>query len=591
VTKTTTNFRRPLEYHEVPLPPEGGFDHSYLEAERKIELQRIHLAKIRRIKEERLDLYARCQEDEGFRQVVYEKCRRDPEWFIDMFVWTYDDREGDIKPMVLFPFQVDKLVRPYNEMCRVVAPRRYTGMIAKSRALGWSWVSMALRLCSFLFQENWSCLIGGEQRDDVDDGGQAATTQSLFGKLRFMIAHLPEWMQVDLLGPRWASKDEFNKRMSIKNPLKPLNIIDGKQLGGMFGRGRRYSEVFGDEVAWADEMEDADTALKQTTNRFFGGSTPKGMVGFFPQMMFGDLRIHRYWCWWAEHPFLTLDWYNEQRQEMTDAQIAQELDISFEKSLGGTVIQNISPSDFFKPAPWDPHLPTQVWIDPGWADNMGAIWVQWDKHREEGRIVDMVCTRKRRIDWIVPFITGFIPDVDSKGLPWPHHYNEEELALIKTADERLYQSEAFELLGDYGGGAKSAATGTSCWDELEAYGLFVEGVKMPKNETALEHMNLVLRHVVCDDAIMHQRNGPKDESPTMLEVFSQWRYPARRPGAVRASTVPVHDRFCHVGDCIKMWCWDMDVPQPRAMDTRLRKTVLADPRKQTRTPYRNPFRS
>lgn len=586
--------RRHFEPHEVPLPPGGGFTHALLDPEYKAELRRRHEERIREVMEERVLLYDRCLNYPDTRKLVYERCKREPEWFIDMFVLTYDDREGQIKAMVLFDFQRDKLCRPYVEMCNTPAPKRYTGMMAKSRAMGWSWVSMALRACSFLFRSNWSILVGGQQRDDVDDGGMAATQQSLFGKLRFIINNLPKWMKMDLLGPAFfkdSSSNSYNKRMMLRNPLRPQNMIQGSQFGPTFGRGARFAEVFEDEVAWAEGMADADTSLKQTTNRVFGGSTPQGMVGYFPQMMFGELEVHRFWCWWGEHPFLSVEWYNQQRQHMTDEQIAQELDISFERSLGGTVIQNIDLTKFFRDdVDWDPHLPTEVWIDPGFADHMAAIWVQWDRHREEGRIIDIVVTRRHRIDWLVPFILGFSPEHDSKQELWPHTYNEIEEEIIARHDQWIQAQGPPQVCGDFAGGAKGAATGTSCWDELEAYGIFVDAPKMPTNKVALEHMNLVLRHCCAAGRLRDQRNGPKDESPTLLEVMAQWRYPARKPGAVNAPDKPVHDRFCHPGDCIKMWCWDHEVPRATVMDVRVKRTAEADPRLRKNT-YRDPWRS
>jgi hypothetical protein len=276
---------------------------------------------------------------------------------------------------------------------------------------------------------------------------------------------------------------------------------------------------------------------------------------------------------------------------MTDEQIAQELDISFEKSLGGTVVQNIDLTKFFTGPEYDRHLPCEVWIDPGFTDHTAIIWTQWHQRAQDGRIIDIVATNKKRIDWVVPFLVGFIPETDSKGELWPHHYNEVEIEIISRHEEWIAEGGEFLLLGDYAGGAKGANTGTSCWDELEAYGLFVEGVKMPKNEIALEHMNLVLRHCTAPPRMREQRNGPKEQSPTLLETMAQWRYPSKRPGAIRASTLPVHDRFSHPGDCIKMWCWDRPVPDAHVMDVRLKRTVEADPRRQKRTPYHNPFRS
>ena len=158
MAKEKVQFRRPLEEWEVPLPPGGDFHHGLLDPEYKRKLKAEHEAKIRQIMEDRLLMYERAETDLEYRQLLYEQCRRDPRFFIDYFVWTYDDRIGRIEPMVLYPFQSEKLVDPYKDMIATMAPERYSGMVAKSRALGWSWVGMALRDWAFLFQEHWSIL-------------------------------------------------------------------------------------------------------------------------------------------------------------------------------------------------------------------------------------------------------------------------------------------------------------------------------------------------------------------------------------------------------------------------------------------------
>ena len=61
-----------------------------LDPEYKARLKKEHDERIRSILEERTILYDRCKRDKAFRALVYEKAKRDCEWFIDMFVFTFD---------------------------------------------------------------------------------------------------------------------------------------------------------------------------------------------------------------------------------------------------------------------------------------------------------------------------------------------------------------------------------------------------------------------------------------------------------------------------------------------------------------------
>ena len=112
-------------------------------------------------------------------------------------------------------------------------------------------------------------------------------------------------------------------------------------------------------------------------------------------------------------------------------------------------------------ARWDgtiyvPSLPLQVVIDPGISDNMAVIWTQPDFANGEFRIVDFVQTQDRAIDWLVPFLTGQIPDETYRGEPWPHAYNNVEKAII--ARHALWLTPE-EIFGDAYGSTRSMATG------------------------------------------------------------------------------------------------------------------------------------
>lgn len=565
--------RVPLRREEVPLPQGGDYTLDYLLDERKAKLLIDYQIRKRIIQEERVILYEKCVKDKEYRQLVYERCRRDARYFIDYFCWTYDDRLSVDEVFVLYGFQDEKIVQPYEAFCRTEAPNRVTLGYAKSRGIGFTWVVAGTRTRNFLFWDNWSILLGAENREDVDDGGQTATTNSLFGKVRYILNHLPKWMRDDLLGPLYL-KEEFNKRWHLKNPKRPKTYMDGKQLGGMFGRQRRYSEAFADEAAHAEEMHDADTSIKQTTNRFCFGSTPKGMGNFFYQAMHGAIAaVVKFWMWWPEHPLLDIAWYNEQRNHMTDSDIAQELDISFTLSVGGRVLAEVNlghfvhiPTESKNEFGYDEHLDLEVVIDPGFADALAIIWCQWDELNGKGRIIDFVQTERKAVDWVVPFITGKIPETTYRPPEkWKHEYNEIEKQIIARHAE--WGPPKF-VYGDAAGGAKQVNTGTSAWDELARYLIYVDEIKILDDEEALKMLELFMRHVHIAQHLRVQRNGPKMYTPTLLEVVTQWRYPERREGQVTApSRKPVHDLYCHAGDTMKMWAQTHPLPDAAVQQT------------------------
>lgn len=576
-----TVFRTPLAWHEIPLPP--GYDSGMLDPERKRRAAEAHEAFKTETLATRAKVWARCQEDRGYRRKVLALCEVDPVFWINTFCWTYDDRVSTDEPMVLYPFQVEKIVKPYQMLCSTKGRTRYTQCTTKSRGVGWTWVELLLRLHSFLFRENWSVLVGSVTKQDVDDAGQEATHESLFGKIRYAISHLPRWMREETLGPLF-DKEPFNHKYLLKNPYKPRNIIVGRHFSGMFGRSGRFSEVWGDEIAHAPEMKNADKALKQTTNRFGGGSTPLGKDTLHYQLMTNDMAVVRIWIHWSEHPELTVDWYNDQRQHMTDEDIASELDCSFEGSAGGRVLKEVSIATHFNVlgpdgedlADYQVGLPLQVIIDPGISDAMALVWGQWDERTRDplrGRVVDFVQTSGKAIDWCVPFITGEIPaETANTHEPWRHHYNAIELEIIER--HRRWKAPV-EVFGDAYGKTRNQETGHTAYEELAHYGIDVTPIQIEDNVRAIVHLQLVLRHVRFARRLLTQRNGPQETTPTMADVVTQWRYPRRRPGDYRPNTEPVKDQYDHGGDCLKMWAETIPLPDADAQPVGSGRVVAA----------------
>lgn len=574
--------RRALRWDECPLPP--GYPAYMLEPARKERLQAKHAARVEDVLAQRKWLLAKAEDDPHYQEKLLVLAERDLPWWIDMFCWTYDDRLGLVEPLVPYEFQHEKFIDPYVEMRKTGPRERWTRVGNKTRGVGATWLAMAERTHSFLFVDNWSVLVGAVSLDDVDDGGLGSTQQSLFGKVRFLISKLPRWMRARLLGPRFG-REEWNKRHLIRNPMKPLNHLAGAQFSGMFGRGHRYSEAFGDEIAWAEAMEAADTSLKQTTYRFEGWSTPQGKHTFHYQLFSGSLPgVQSVTVHWSEHPELTVEWYNHERQHMTDEQVAQELDCSFDRSAGGRVLHEVSIEKQFTLAEardpktgmlvgaYDPGLPLHVIIDPGIADALAVVWGQWDPGRKEGRVIDFVQTENRTIDWCVPFILGRVPDQTHRNQPWPHDYGPVEHEIIER--HRAWRPPE-TVFGDNYGTARGQVVDLSAYDELAQYGIYVHPVRVDDDLAALARCVLLVRHVRFARRLLEQRNGPVEWCPTMAEVVSQWRFPSRKAGDYRPILRPVHDRYCHGGDCLKMWALMLDLPDAATQPVESGRVIRA----------------
>jgi len=86
---------------------------------------------------------------------------------------------------------------------------------------------------------------------------------------------------------------------------------------------------------------------------------------------------------------------------------------------------------------------------------------------------------------------------------------------------------------------------------------------------------LMLRYIRFARRLTDQRNGPTETCPTMGEVVTQWRFPKRRAGDYRPILRPVHDLYCHGGDCLKMWALMLDLPEAASQPLESGRVVTA----------------
>lgn len=271
-------------------------------------------------KEKRLELL-QYTSPEGWVKIIM-KCKEDPIFFFNMFLWTYNPRLAKPHvPFITYPYQ--------DDFIKQIVSAVETGIdvwIEKSRDMGLSWVMLGIFLRWFLFKE-WSVLLWSYKEDYVDAQGNM---DSAFERLRYMIKRLPKQLR---------PKNLLNKYMNISAPW--CWEISGDVWVNFWTWWRR-KVVFMDEFALRPRDETALQKTKDVTECRIFWWTPNGTGNVYGKVMTNHkayrhllnkkIRLPR-----RLHPLKTNTWYEFQKMTRTATDLAQEVDISYETSVVNAV--------------------------------------------------------------------------------------------------------------------------------------------------------------------------------------------------------------------------------------------------------------
>lgn len=368
---------------------------------------------------QRLQVNDACAKDPKIQALTWTLCAR-PEnpaegciFFIENFGWTFDPRPQSAPhhlPMILFDYQ--------KEAIRAIIEAIETGndmLFEKSRDMGASWLLFVyVPLWYWLFKDGSNILVGSYKQDLVDN----RTKDSIFGMLDYAIESLPLWML-----PNGYNNNKHRTQMKLINPTNH-NQITGDTMNPNFGRGSRKTAVLFDELGFWDYAKDAYEACGDVTACRIANSTPNGQNYYHGLRMADGANV--YTMNWKQHPLKDEQWYKFEKARRTPESVAQELDISYEKSLEGRVYPEWDESNVkLGLHEYDPHLPLYVGWDFGREDGTAIIWSQRDFNGRL-RVVDTYYKAGKHIEFFVPFITGVL-GMDTLG---KYDYRPEEIEMI-----------------------------------------------------------------------------------------------------------------------------------------------------------------
>jgi len=154
----------------------------------------------------RMNVRYLADSNEEYRANQMALCRSSILYFCNVYCWTFIPGQEAV-PFVLYDFQEDVLT-----WMVWLAKMEIPGLCEKSRCQGLSWLTRVISGWMILFYKNKIAYDLSLGKTEVDD----RTMDSLFGKMRFMFNHLPDWMRGG-----WEEKGEdVDNIMRLRTPTQ-----------------------------------------------------------------------------------------------------------------------------------------------------------------------------------------------------------------------------------------------------------------------------------------------------------------------------------------------------------------------------------
>lgn len=453
--------------------------------------------------------------------MYWHLCERDILTFFNTALWTYDPRQqAKDLPFITYPFQ-DEFILWAKERIETQSD----GLCDKSRDMGVSWMMYGVLIWFFIFRPSFSALIGSYIEGLVDDKNNMDTH---FARLDYLLEHLPP-----CLTPKYQ-----RSYMKLINASNKSSIV-GYAPTEKFSRQGRYSVIWPDEFAFWQYGRAAWTSMGDATKCRIPTSTVNGKGNKFAELSLKS-SISKKTLHWSLHPLKDEAWYEAQKFRRTAEEIAQELDINYDKSLKGRVYPEFSEHNYKEFQEYDPSQPLFVSWDFGGSDPTSMIWLQKDRTTEHVRIIDAYESPGKTIDFFVPFVTGVL----KSGLPYV--YTEEEIDMINR--HKKWQPAIH--FGDPTGGNKNQVTRTSVISELNKEGIYIN-----VNYKKFEH---VVRQRMTKMLIRRLHVDKRLEA--LIDAITGYRFPERAENSQSTTPIsePVHDWASHYSTALEYFAVNED---------------------------------
>jgi hypothetical protein len=324
------------------------------------------------------------------------------------------------------------------------------------------------------------------------------------------------------LGRRYHSSELINY-MAATNP-KSGNVIVGHAPTMSCGTGEGYTIALVDETASVYNMNAIHTNLTQSCrdNKNYV-SFPLGRNNKFAHIHFkrNHFGFEQVEIDWSMNPRYTQEWYDRQVTKMTDFEIAQRLNRSFEESAVGKVFDKFDYTRNVQEVAYLPEFPICHFWDYGFADATSVVFTQLDRVNNVLRIFD-------------GFENNFSDYVE----------NAASFKAIVIRTKTLDTVSMMQGYGDPAGKARSQDMGVSLTDRyLNEFGISIISCDTHETKATIDEINKwfgELRIII----------DPKCEA--LIDCMRYWEWPKDTQGNPKAgATQPRHDKYSHAGKALE----------------------------------------
>jgi len=251
------------------------------------------------------------------------RCYRDPWYFATRYCWTKkkeaekpgEETEAGPDLVAIYP-EWDYLKPVMEEIYHAQGSHLWE----KSRQMLLTWTFCIVELHKLMFLEGYEALNGSRKEQLVDDGGDASTTYSTHGRIRFIWKRLPEWMRSPL---HFAYLKIINQEPGMDG------LIIGESANADIGRSGSFVDILLDEAAAIPNGEKAHTALSGCTfiARHYVSThkVEENVFGRLAEDENSGFKVHG--IHWSLRPDRDMRWYKEKSKGMLPHQVAAELDM------------------------------------------------------------------------------------------------------------------------------------------------------------------------------------------------------------------------------------------------------------------------
>ena len=457
------------------------------------------------------------EEDEFFRaEQVLDVYAIDPIAFIETFCMIKMTEGGGMpRPFFLFDYQKDIILK-IQEAENTNNDIEY--LIDKPRGMGVTWIIAAYFLWRWLYTPNYSAFILSRTETEVDDGTRTADS-CIFGKIRYMIDHLPRWMLPEGYQPKGSKGTTTDATLKLINPSMQSALI-GSTTNSNAGRSRRYRTVFIDECFSIDRFSEVWRSLQSVSRlKLFVSTVKQGRVfeEFKKMCEANDAYIS---LTWKDHPFKDQLWYEEQLKKAEfDPEVMKEIQVDYSIDPRSAYYPEVRQSTL-QPVEYDHQRPLYISMDIGRQDLTVILYWQYDGMF---KLVDCYFNKMKDLEWYVPFL-------NPEALWSPEYYNEYQQKFITKVKHMTKPKAYFGELAHFN---KVMPLNLSNADILSKY-----GIRLLYNNNAMEYQpRRIATARMLPKTIF---NSSSDAVMRAYDAIAQSRY----AGAVRATSEqlkPAHD--------------------------------------------------